>query len=165
MNKGILVRGRGGAGEHEVLFQDIQVPDLWDIALSMNETGQKINCFKDGEFTEVLAGDYVLDCWHLAHDLKRHAQEVLAESQTRKEDRTPEVYDINDYLLIDQQGKVQGVSGNTDFWDCEPGYESQMPPVNPSGTYTVAKVVVQQKFDSNGDLTREEVLESDEDGD
>ena len=69
-----------------------------------------------------------------------------------------ETYDINDYILIDQKGRVQGVSGNTDFWDMA----ESMPRVNPNGTYTIAKVVVQQTVTSDGGFTREEVLESDE---
>ena len=29
---------------------------------------------KDGEFTWVKASDYVLECWNLAHDMRRHIQ-------------------------------------------------------------------------------------------
>ena len=67
-----------------------------------------------------------------------------------------ETYDLDDYLLIDQKGRVQAVSGNTCFWDWEPGYIRQMPPVNPNGTYTIAKVVVQQTVTSDGGITRQE---------
>jgi hypothetical protein len=63
-----------------------------------------------------------------------------------------ETYDLDDYILIDQKGRVQGVSGNTDFWDMV----ESMPRVNPNGTYTIAKVVVTQRAGAFGGITRQE---------
>jgi hypothetical protein len=51
----------------------ISIPDLWHIAQELKATGATIVDFgEDGEFVEKLAGDYVLDCWHLAHAMRRY---------------------------------------------------------------------------------------------
>ena len=50
----------------------ISIPDLWHIAQELKATGATIVALEDGEFVEKLAGDYVLDCWHLAHALRRY---------------------------------------------------------------------------------------------
>ena len=66
---------RGAPGEHEVPVDEIQVPDLWHIAQALKKSGEKVYVAVNGEFTWVLAGDYVLDCWHLTHDLVRHIRD------------------------------------------------------------------------------------------
>ena len=50
-------------------------------------------------------------------------------------------YDPGDFLLIDKDGQIVAVSGNSDFWDME----EALPPVNPNGNYLIVKVVVVQK--------------------
>ena len=51
----------------------ISIPDLWHIAQELKATGATIVDFgEDGGFVEKLAGDYVLDCWHLAHAMRRY---------------------------------------------------------------------------------------------
>ena len=46
-------------------------------------------------------------------------------------------YELGDFLLIDSNGVVQAVSGNSDFWD-DP---ENLPRVNPNRAYTIVKVV------------------------
>ena len=64
-------------------------------------------------------------------------------------------YVPGDFILIDKHHTIQGVSGNTDFWD----QEESMPPVNPTRTYLIAKVVVVQEIDKEGGVTRQELYE------
>ena len=55
-------------------------------------------------------------------------------------------YEPGDFLLIDKEGVIQAVSGNTDFWD-----DDENPPaVNPNRNYTIVKVLVTQVVDDNG---------------
>ena len=56
-------------------------------------------------------------------------------------------YDPGDFLLIDKDGVIQAVSGNSDFWD---GDELVNEPVDPNGDYTIVKVLVTQVVDDNG---------------
>ena len=70
---------------------------------------------------------------------------------------TPGTYEPGDYILIDQDGNDQAVSGNTDFWEVEDGFEDQVPSVHEfNGTYTIAKVVVTQRAGAFGGITRQE---------
>ena len=60
MSEKTIIRAKGGTDEREVFVDDISVPDLWHIAMALPgdlETGQQA---------------YVLECWHLCHDLLRH---------------------------------------------------------------------------------------------
>jgi len=55
-------------------------------------------------------------------------------------------YDPGDFLLIDKDGQVQAVSGNSDFWD-----DPENPPkVNPNRDYCIVKVMEVQTVDANG---------------
>jgi hypothetical protein len=70
---------------------------------------------------------------------------------------TPGTYEPGDYILIDQDGNDQAVSGNTDFWEVEDGFEDQVPSVHEfNGTYTIVKVVVVQKLSLGTIITRQE---------
>ena len=64
-------------------------------------------------------------------------------------------YVPGDFILIDKHHTIQGVSGNTDFW----GQVESMPPVTPTRTYLIAKVVVVQEIDKEGGVTRQELYE------
>ena len=57
-----IVRSKGGTKERRVPIEEIAVPDLWFIAL---EVRKKIS---------EAASEEILDCWCLAHDLKRHIE-------------------------------------------------------------------------------------------
>ena len=72
----------GYPSEQTIEPGSIQIPDLWHIALDLNKTGKKVNALKDGQFQEVLAGDYILEAWHLAHALKRYIQDHPAGPET-----------------------------------------------------------------------------------
>ena len=50
----------------------IPIPDLWHIAQGLKSSGEQVYAPVDGEMRWVLAGDYILDCWHLAHALRRY---------------------------------------------------------------------------------------------
>ena len=52
----------------------ISIPDLWHIAQEMKTTGAKVYVLErdSTDIVEKLAGDYILDCWHLAHALRRY---------------------------------------------------------------------------------------------
>lgn len=52
-----IVRAPKGTGRHEIPLSDIQVPDLWHIGWWLKENGKP------------QAGDAVLECWSLCHDL------------------------------------------------------------------------------------------------
>jgi len=56
-----IVRSKGGTAERTVAVTDIQVPDLWHIAMSINNKEARAR---------------VLDCWYLAHDLLRAVRDT-----------------------------------------------------------------------------------------
>ena len=74
MAKDTVTLAKGASGEREVPIGEIEVPNLWHIAMDLNKKQEKVYVLWHGEFTWVLAGDYILECWHLAHDLKRHIE-------------------------------------------------------------------------------------------
>ena len=60
-----ITLAKGGTAEREVDVQEIQVPDLWHVAMAL----------KDDPSYDNRAADMILETWHLAHDMKRHLQE------------------------------------------------------------------------------------------
>ena len=50
----------------------ISIPDLWHIAQELKQTGATVYVLEGADIVEKLAGDYILDCWHLAHALRRY---------------------------------------------------------------------------------------------
>jgi hypothetical protein len=63
-----ITLSKGGTAERTIDAQDIDVPDLWHIAMAL----------KNGEVylphARTQVSEMVLECWHLCHDLKRHIQ-------------------------------------------------------------------------------------------
>ena len=55
-----ITRSKGGTAEREEDIRLIVVPDLWHIAMSLNDDKKPI------------ASEMVLECWHLCHDLLKH---------------------------------------------------------------------------------------------
>lgn len=53
----IVTRHKGGTKEKRMRAGKIIVPDLWHVALRQVEKEDK---------------ERILECWHLAHDLRRH---------------------------------------------------------------------------------------------
>jgi len=56
----MVTLSKGGKKEKTLPVTQITVPDLWHIAQRLDEEDKK----------------KVLDCWHLAHDLKTHIEEL-----------------------------------------------------------------------------------------
>jgi len=66
-----FTRSKGGTAEREEIISQIQVPDLWKIAEIFQGKSNTIYMSKANR--EAVA-DAILECWHLAHDMKRHLQ-------------------------------------------------------------------------------------------
>lgn len=58
---------KGGTGKGTKSISKIIIPDLWHIA-------QGIRC-GSLKAANPESADLILECWHLAHDFKRHIQE------------------------------------------------------------------------------------------
>lgn len=66
MTERTITLAKGGAAEREVPVSEIQVRDLWHLATRLR---------KDKQY-DPRAADWVLETWHLAHDLLRHVRET-----------------------------------------------------------------------------------------
>lgn len=55
---------KGGTAERTVKVKDIDIPDLWHIAMLLSDQ-KVVNGLGEA------ASDKVLEVWHLAHDLKK----------------------------------------------------------------------------------------------
>ena len=66
-----FTRAKGGTAEREEIISQIQVPDLWKIAELFQGKSNTIYMSKANR--EAVA-DAVLECWHLAHDMRKHLQ-------------------------------------------------------------------------------------------
>lgn len=60
----MVILNRGGSAEKYVEAGSLQVPDMWHLAMWLQDKGDKV------------AADQVLACWYLCHDLTRHIQET-----------------------------------------------------------------------------------------
>jgi len=58
-----ITLNKGGNAEHVIDASALHVPDLWHIAMWLESNDMSGSSKK------------VLDCWHLAHDMKTHIQE------------------------------------------------------------------------------------------
>ena len=66
-----FTRSKGGTAEREEIISQIQVPDLWKIA----EVFQgKSNTIYMSKANREAVADAILECWHLAHDMRKHLQ-------------------------------------------------------------------------------------------
>jgi hypothetical protein len=65
----------GGTGEREQAISNITIPDLWHVAQYLYDIG---GTERDGDPSRHLYSKMVLDCWHLAHDMKDHLQAMDA---------------------------------------------------------------------------------------
>jgi hypothetical protein len=73
--KKTLTRSKGGAAEREVDILALNIPDLWHIAQWLKTN--KLTKEKPVNDWMKLNADMILDCWHLAHDMRRMLQEEL----------------------------------------------------------------------------------------
>ena len=62
-----ITQAKGGTAERQVDVATLQVPDLWHIAIALKQG-------KADNLTPA-AGDVVLNCWSLCHDLLKHIRE------------------------------------------------------------------------------------------
>lgn len=101
-----LIQAKGGGGERRTEIKDIEVPDLWHIAMRSMELGNT----QDEK--------QILECWHLAHDMKKalqHIDKVLPIMLERATDR------IKEYITdIQEMGDVeQRTVDNLRMWAAE----------------------------------------------
>lgn len=66
MKKKMVTLCRGGLEEKTLSIEEIEIPDLWHIAMAMKKGKIWLGMERDAE--------WVLKTWHFAHDLKRHIQ-------------------------------------------------------------------------------------------
>jgi hypothetical protein len=60
MKDGMITRALNGEHERQVHINDVQIPDLWHVAMYLKDSA-----------------DMILETWYLAHDLKKHIQEEM----------------------------------------------------------------------------------------
>jgi hypothetical protein len=73
---------------------------------------------------------------------KRESREVMS--------CTPS-YETGDYLLINDQGKIVAVSGNTDFWDSGVGWEKDARFDSDEQPYNIAQVISTKVHEEHDD--------------
>ena len=66
-----FTRSKGGTAEREEIISQIQVPDLWKIAEIFQG---KSNTVYMSKANRGAVADAILECWHLAHDMRKHLQ-------------------------------------------------------------------------------------------
>ena len=60
---------KGGSEQTTVPINEVHIPDLWHVTEAIRTTGK----VHDGPG----CADLILECWNIAHDLKRHIQEAI----------------------------------------------------------------------------------------
>lgn len=60
---------KGGTKERKVKVSDIQIPDLWHIAIYLKEIARR-----PGHSVLAEHADSILEVWHMAHDMKKALQ-------------------------------------------------------------------------------------------
>ena len=63
-----FTRSKGGTAEREEIISQIQVPHLWHTILGIREGTKVPKAHRDA------VADDILECWHLAHDMRKHLQ-------------------------------------------------------------------------------------------
>lgn len=59
----MITLSKGGSGERTEKLETLQIPDCYCLAQTIRRS-------------DPVAGKMLNDCWHIAHDLKRHALEI-----------------------------------------------------------------------------------------
>jgi len=65
-----ITLNKGGLNERTVALESLIIPDLWHIAASRKDEEERKK---------------ILECWHLAHDLKKHLLGITAERDQLRE--------------------------------------------------------------------------------
>ncbi len=70
---GKVVLRPDGEARREVPLEEIEIPDLWHIAMLFNEgkAARVASIFEEQEMVDRIREE-ILETWHLAHDLKRN---------------------------------------------------------------------------------------------
>jgi len=90
-----FTRSKGGTAEREEIISQVQVPDLWHLAMWLKGLSEHVDTIveyattQDREHIEALdksiqylarpkdgesQNDLALEAWHLAHDMRKHLQ-------------------------------------------------------------------------------------------
>ena len=71
-----FTRSKGGTAERQEIIAQIQVPDLWKIAeiFQGKPNGINSNTIYMSKANREAVADAILECWHLAHDMRKHLQ-------------------------------------------------------------------------------------------
>ena len=59
--KTVVTLNKGGTKECQVPVSNIVIPDLWAIYMTLKKSNPE-------------SAEMVLECWHLAHDLRNHIE-------------------------------------------------------------------------------------------
>lgn len=65
-NQTEITLSKGGTAERKITMSQLQIPDLWGLTQNIRQNS-KIE-------QAGLCADKILECWHLAHDLKNHIE-------------------------------------------------------------------------------------------
>lgn len=63
----VVTRFPNGTNKHTVTAGEIEVPDLWHVAQRLDQLAKQHD-----DVGLKVAAQRALECWHLAHDLKKH---------------------------------------------------------------------------------------------
>lgn len=70
-----ITRAKGGKQERKVPLDQIQVPDLWHIAMWLRKNQPEMRQSLTIGSEPIPIHEVVLECWHLCSDLLRHIGE------------------------------------------------------------------------------------------
>jgi len=70
----LITRSKGGTGERKVELSEVQIPDLWHVAMAFDSASQTGKLQFAPKYCRYWH-DQILECWHLCHDLQRELLE------------------------------------------------------------------------------------------
>jgi hypothetical protein len=75
-----ITLSKGGTAERTIDVQSIQVPDLWHVAMYHHDKADTIPLDNDMQAKadqkwHKMQEEMILECWNLAHDMRKHLQE------------------------------------------------------------------------------------------
>jgi hypothetical protein len=86
MNYDEIVRSKEGKQTRIQRVDEIEIPDLWHLAMAMQNKIEGAGRLKleNGDVDEIL------ETWHLCHDLLKHIHRICAERDSHVASSTPE---------------------------------------------------------------------------
>ncbi len=127
-----FTRSKGGTAEREEIISQIQVPDLWHLAMWLKGLSEHVDTIveyattQDREHIEALdksiqylarlkdgesQSDLALETWHLAHDMRKHLQSNRCNTEPSKQadwyapDGEPYLVDCKDCYIVHAIGE------------------------------------------------------------